>query len=232
MGMPAEKIARRYDEETLRVPRCPRSDKFGAIIEAAKKVFSTKGFYNAKVSEIASEAQVASGTIYLYFKNKEDLLVRMLEEEFRRIAREIRLEIVFVMNPQDKLLRFCMKYLNMTCCDYHLAQIINTEMRQARKFIPEYQERGFEEVLEILVEIIEQGRMVGTFRPDIDPRLAARMIFGFLDEVCMFMVNSDIKVDDEGLSGLLRSMLFRGLLDKEEGKYAALSISRLALRSV
>ena len=48
------------------------SEKYHRIIEAATKVFAKKGFYQAKISEIAREAGVADGTIYIYFENKDE----------------------------------------------------------------------------------------------------------------------------------------------------------------
>ena len=83
-------------------------EKYRMILNAAKQVFAMEGFYNSKVSEIAREAHVADGTIYLYFKNKDDILISLFEEELTRIIKTVKTDLDTIRRsvPEtDKILR-------------------------------------------------------------------------------------------------------------------------------
>ena len=73
--------------------RKKEEDKRKRILEAAVKVFAREGFYNAKIGAVSQEAQVAHGTIYLYFKSKEDLLVSIFQSNLRELVHYVSLEI-------------------------------------------------------------------------------------------------------------------------------------------
>lgn len=211
MGYAVRSVHSGSEKASLKAKRCER--KYNAIIDAAKKVFSKNGFYNTKVSEIAQEAQVASGTIYLYFKNKDDILVRLFDEEFGHIAGELLPALESCSDPRQKLERFCSRYLHIVSADRYLSELVHVEMRPAKKFIKEYQERYFKELLDILGDIIEQGKAQHVFKADIDAALAARMIFGSLDQACMCLLKQGADVESivEGIS----STIIRGMLAEE-----------------
>ena len=65
-------------------------DKRQRILDAALKVFAERGYYNAKVAEVARQAGVADGTIYLYFENKDDLLINLFEDRMDFLIRRLR----------------------------------------------------------------------------------------------------------------------------------------------
>src|SRR5438067_11627162 len=75
------------------------------ILDAAVRVFAAEGFYNAKVSQIAQAAGVADGTIYLYFKSKDDLLISLFEDRMERINENLRQAIAGESNAIDRLKR-------------------------------------------------------------------------------------------------------------------------------
>ena len=81
------------------------SDKHNKIILAAIKVFANKGFFSARISDIAKEAKVADGTIYLYFNNKYDILISIFEEEIGKIIVEVKNLIDHETDPR-KMLNF------------------------------------------------------------------------------------------------------------------------------
>ncbi|MBN1635410.1 MAG: TetR/AcrR family transcriptional regulator [Deltaproteobacteria bacterium] len=167
--------------------------KYRMILEAAKLVFSREGFYNSKVSEIAREAHVADGTIYLYFKNKDDILISLFEDELTRIINTVKAELETIDDPREKLVMFCDNHLTMVESDRYLAEVIQVELRQSNKFMREYKNKHFLAYLNIIADIVQQGQEKGIFKKDIKPDIAARAVFGSLDELSTFLVTGKRK---------------------------------------
>jgi TetR/AcrR family fatty acid metabolism transcriptional regulator len=165
-------------------------DKHAKIIKAAIKVFAKNGFYNSRVSEIAKEAQVADGTVYLYFKNKDDILIRLFEEEMDKIINAMREEVEKIPDPAERLRKFAFVHLNMVRENKYLAEVIQVELRQSSKFMHEYKNRKFIEYLNIISGIVKDGQRSGRFRNDIKPGLFKRSFFGALDEISNMFVFS------------------------------------------
>jgi TetR/AcrR family fatty acid metabolism transcriptional regulator len=162
--------------------------KHDQIIEAAVKVFAKKGFYNAKVSEIAREASVADGTIYLYFKNKDDILISLFEEKMQFWIRRLQEAISKVDEPLEKLRALVSQHLFMIQDHRHLAEVMQIELRQSSKFMRRYQPVKYLEYLDLIGKIIEEGIERGAIRKDVIPAIAKRAIFGALDEMLLYWV--------------------------------------------
>jgi TetR/AcrR family fatty acid metabolism transcriptional regulator len=165
-------------------------EKRDKILLAALKIFSRKGFYKSKVSEIADEAGVADGTIYLYFKNKDDLLICIFEEKIAELIARLREKLAEVITPEEKIWVFVENHLKLLEGNRDLAEMIQIELRQSNKFMKEYIPVQFLEYLDILSGIISEGIAAGVFREDINPTIARRIIFGALDEISLAWVLS------------------------------------------
>ncbi|MCB2185839.1 MAG: TetR family transcriptional regulator [Deltaproteobacteria bacterium] len=166
------------------------SEKHRRIIQAAVKVFAKNGFFNSKVSEIAREANVADGTIYLYFQNKDDILISLFEEEMSHILANVRENVAAQATPAGKLEAFALAHLALVERNQQLAEIIQVELRQSSKFMKEYKNDKFHEYLGIISTIIKDGQREGYFRADIMPGVMKRAFFGALDEMSRYWVLS------------------------------------------
>jgi len=162
--------------------------KHDKIIEGAIKVFAKKGFYNAKVSEIAREANVADGTIYLYFKNKDDILISVFEEKVDMIIHRMEAELNKVDDPLDKIRTFVEHHIRLVKENKYLSEVIQIELRQSNKFMRRYLPVKFLEYLDLIGKILEDGKRRGVIRQDIIPAIAKRAIFGALDEMSLYWV--------------------------------------------
>lgn len=166
------------------------SDKRQRIMDAAISVFAAKGFYGARISDIARLAKVADGTIYLYFKNKDDLLISLFEDRMEVIVERFRHRIGDEPIAVERLRRFIDQHLQMVAEQPTLAEVLTRELRQSAKFVREYRAPKFSEYLDLLEEIIEYGRQTGEFAEDISPKVLKRALFGALDEVSLHWVTS------------------------------------------
>ena len=158
-------------------------DKHRKIIRAATKVFAKKGFFNARISDIAKEAKVADGTIYLYFNNKFDILLTVFEQEIGKLIDQVTLLLEKEANPNQRLKIFITNHLEEMKKNKYLAEVIHIELRQTSKLIREYRKNKFSEYLNIIATIIEYGQQEGIFRQDVKPEIAKQILFGSLDEV-------------------------------------------------
>ncbi len=166
------------------------NEKYYRIIEAATKVFAKNGFYQSKISEIAKEAKVADGTIYIYFENKDDILISLFEEQMKAVIDNMEVQISGIDDPAKKLERFASTHLDLIEKNQDMAEIIQVELRQSNKFMKEYKNEKFIQYLNIIEDIISEGQKRGIFKEDVIPKVAKRAFFGALDEVSRFWVLS------------------------------------------
>jgi TetR/AcrR family fatty acid metabolism transcriptional regulator len=165
------------------------SDKRERILAAAVKVFAQNGYYTAKVSQVAREAGVADGTIYLYFKNKDDLLISAFEDRMTWLNNRLRSELEQLEGDILSRINRCLElHLALALEERELAEFITVELRQSSKFIKEYKNQKFAEYLGILDEVLRQGQVEGVIRRDIDIHGVSRAIFGACDEVLLSLV--------------------------------------------
>jgi len=168
-------------------------DKKQRIVRAAMKVFAKKGFYNSRVSEIAREADVADGTIYLYFKNKDDILISLFEYEMKKMIAYMRKEIEKCDGPLERLQVFAYTHISMITENHDWAEVIQVELRQSAKFMREYVNELYIEYLNLISFAIKEGQEKGIIRKDITPGIIKRAFVGALDEMTRYWVLSTRK---------------------------------------
>jgi len=165
-------------------------EKRDRILRAAVKIFSRNGFFNSKVSEIARAAEVADGTIYLYFRNKDDLLISLFEEKMGEVVADVRRRTAVGRNALEKLKIFIENHMDLLERESGLVEVLQVELRQSTKFLKDYTPVKFFEYLEIISDILEEGKREGVLRPDMNVSIARRAIFGALDELSLTYILS------------------------------------------
>lgn len=166
------------------------NDKYRKIISAATKVFAKNGFYKAKVSEIAKKAGIADGTIYIYFKHKDDILIALFEEKMQEVLDNMKKQISLESDPLKKIQRFAFLHLKLIEDNKDMAEIIQVELRQSGKFMKNYHNEKFVQYLDLIEDIIQEGKEKGLIRKDIIPGIGKRAFFGALDEMSRYWVLS------------------------------------------
>ena len=181
------------------------------ILQAAERVFASKGFFGAKVSDIAGVAGVADRTIYLYFKSKDDLLISLFEAQMERVLAELRAAVGDAGDATEKLRRFCRAYLGLVESNRHAAEVITIELRQSAKFMKEYRNPKFAEFLKTLAAVIAEGQAQGRLRAEVPAPIAARALFGALDELALMWVTSRERFDIRKVADWLGDVVLQGL---------------------
>ena len=188
------------------------TDKREAILRAAIKVFAGKGYFNSKVSDIAGEAGIADGTVYLYFKSKDEILHSIFDRAMAEFIAEGRKELALITVPTEKLRRIAELHLERLGADRDMAIVFQVELRGSTKFMQEFSAAGFGEYLDIIRQTIEDGQRSGDFRGDIKPIVAAKILYGGLDEMVTNWVLSEKSYPLTPMAGEVLKIFFGGLL--------------------
>ena len=193
----------------------PREIKRRRILRAAIEVFARDGYFSARMTDVAEEAEVADGTLYLYFDGKEHLLLSVFDDVLSRFIDQLKEEIGELEDPLAKLKVMIRLHLETLGRDRALAHVLQIETRHSRRFMGLLSRGKLGEYLNLLKDIVEEGQKVGRFRRDISPWLATNVVFGAVDE----FVNRWLLIDpSEELVrnlGPLLKMLFQGIVPCE-----------------
>ena len=142
------------------------TDKREAILRAATKVFAGKGYFNSKVADIAAAAGIADGTVYLYFKSKDEILHSIFDRAMAEFIAEGKRELALITSPVERLKRIAELHLGRLGADRSMAIVFQVELRGSTKFMQEFSAAGFAEYLDIIRGTIEDGQKRGLFRSE------------------------------------------------------------------
>ncbi|MGA9996864.1 MAG: TetR/AcrR family transcriptional regulator [Pyrinomonadaceae bacterium] len=159
------------------------NDKREAILRAATRIFARNGYFNSKVADIAREAGVADGTVYLYFKNKEDILHSIFDRTVDEAVAEARAQVEETADPREKLRTVARLHLERLGADRDLAVVFQIELRGSTKFMEEFSAAGFAEYLHLIRDTFEEGQRAGVFRKELNAKVVSKILFGALDEM-------------------------------------------------
>ncbi|WP_088068458.1 TetR/AcrR family transcriptional regulator [Gottfriedia luciferensis] len=184
--------------------------KYKQIIDAAVVVIAENGYHQAQVSKIAKQAGVADGTIYLYFKNKESILISLFEEKMGNFTEKIREKIEGNPDAISKLLTLVKTHFHEMSKDLYLAIVMQLEVRQTNIDLRLKINEVLKEYLHIIDSILIEGVNEGLFDQQLDIRTARQMIFGTIDEVMTHWVMTGQNQDLESKADKVHQLLIRG----------------------
>ncbi|MBQ4815294.1 TetR/AcrR family transcriptional regulator [Bacillus pumilus] len=185
--------------------------KYMQIIDAAVVVIAENGYHQSQVSKIAKQAGVADGTIYLYFKNKEDILISLFKEKMGQFIERMETDIQKKSSAKEKLLLLIEEHFRMLAQNHHLALVTQLELRQSNLELRQKINEVLKGYLNMLESILAEGKKTGEFRQNLDVRLARQMVFGTIDETATTWVMNDQKYDLPALAENVRDLLLNGI---------------------
>jgi TetR/AcrR family fatty acid metabolism transcriptional regulator len=202
------------DSRTTATGRAVVSDKREAILRAAVKVFAQKGYFNSKVSDIAGEAGIADGTVYLYFKSKDEILHSVFDQAMAVFIDQGKRELAAIERPADRLRKIAELHLERLGADRDLAIVFQVELRGSIKFMQEFSAAGFADYLDVIRQTVEDGQRSGDFRNDVKPVIAAKILYGALDEMVTNWVLSKKKYELAPMAEEVLKTFFGGMAGK------------------
>jgi TetR/AcrR family fatty acid metabolism transcriptional regulator len=187
------------------------SGKRESILRAATRVFARNGYFNSKVADIAREADVADGTVYLYFKSKEEILHSIFDQNMAEAIASGRVLIEKLHDPSEKLRRIAMLHLERLGADRDLAVVFQVELRGSTKFMQEFSAAGFAAYLALLRQTFEEGQRSGVFRKDLNAKLVSKILFGALDEMATNWIISKRNYKLEPMAEVVMDVFLNGV---------------------
>jgi TetR/AcrR family fatty acid metabolism transcriptional regulator len=189
--------------------------KYMQIIDAAVISIAENGYHQTQVSKIAKQAGVADGTIYLYFKNKEDILISLFEEKMGAFIEIIEEKIAGKQTAAEKLLMMIEAHFKNLSDDHHWAIVTQLELRQSNKELRSRINNVLKGYLKVIDKIIMEGKETGEFSSELDVRLTRQMIFGTMDETVTTWVLNEEKYDLNALARPVHQLLTNGCINRE-----------------
>lgn len=159
------------------------SDKYQRILDAAIDIIAQKGFFHSRVAAIAERAGVADGTIYLYFKNKDELLMAAIDSAFHGFIGRAREELSKITDPREKLRKMAFLHLEALGNNRNMAIVFQTELRHSAKFLVQFSHNLLVEYFDLIRDVLREGQEVGVFRPELPVKIAVNCFFGAVDEM-------------------------------------------------
>ncbi|KXH87263.1 TetR/AcrR family transcriptional regulator [Sporosarcina sp. HYO08] len=185
--------------------------KYMQILDAAVIVIAENGFHQAQVSKIAKEAGVADGTIYLYFKSKEDILISVFREKLAIFIDNVAELMEMEISANDRLKKWIENHFRVLHENRHLAIVTQLELRQSNKDLRYKINDTLKEYLALLDSILKEGIDNGEFNAGVDHRLARQMIFGTIDETITSWVMNEQKYDLLKLAPEVHKLIMKGM---------------------
>ena len=156
-------------------------NKYDRILHAAIEVFAEHGYFHSRISDIAKKADVADGTIYLYFKNKEQILMAAIDYAFTIFMDSAKKEMAVISDPRERLTRLAALHLESLGSNRGLAMVFQTELRQSAKFLSEFSHHRLIAYFDLIREVVRAGQEAGQFRKEVSDKIFANCFFGALD---------------------------------------------------
>ena len=187
-------------------------NKREAILKSAIKVFASKGYFNSKVADIAGKAKIADGTVYLYFKSKEEILHSIFDRAMAEFITEGKQELESIKESDKKLRRIAELHLERMSADRNLAIVFQVQLRGSIKFMREFSSAGFAQYLELIRSTFEEGQKQRLFRKDLNPVVCSKIFFGALDEMVTNWILSKKKYELPPLADEVLKVFLGGVL--------------------
>jgi len=187
------------------------SGKREAILRAATRVFARNGYFNSKVADIAGAAGVADGTVYLYFKSKEEILHSIFDQNMAEAIASARKLTEKLNDPRQKLRRIAALHLERLGADRDLAVVFQVELRGSTKFMQEFSAAGFAEYLSLLRTTFEEGQRRGVFRKELNAKAVSKILFGALDEMATNWIISKRAYKLEPMADVVMEVFLNGV---------------------
>jgi TetR/AcrR family transcriptional regulator, fatty acid metabolism regulator protein len=209
----AEKIAPNPDPAAAPSIQPTGSDpeKYQRILEAAVDVIAERGFFNARVSDIAARAGVADGTIYLYFKNKEQILLASISTAFSTFMQRAHAEVKKSSDPRQQLRGLAALHLGGLGANRNLAIVFQTELRQSARFLAQFSKHQLKQYFDLVREIVREGQRTGLFRAELSDKIVANCFFGALDEMVTSWILSEHEYSLAGAADAVADVILKGM---------------------
>lgn len=212
----ARREASAGSDAELTLPATPANEKYQRILDAAVEVIAENGYFNAPISAIAARAGVADGTVYLYFKSKDEVLRTAIDRNFDRFHQRVIERFKDLHDPREQLEYIAQTHLESNSVNRAMAIVMQTEVRQSAKFIAEFSHHHLVKYIQVVREVVRRGQQQGIFRQDISDGVVAHCMFGAIDELLSSAVFTGRVYDAKATAKQVMDVLLNGITGTRE----------------
>jgi len=198
-------------DTTKAVASGPGSEKYQRILDAAVEVIAENGYFSSPVSAIAKRAGVADGTIYLYFKTKDEVLRTAIDTTFDKFHKQVEDAFKTLHGPREQLEYIAQVHLESHAVNRSMAILMQTEVRQSAKFIAEFSHHHLVKYIQVVREVVRRGQQEGIFRRDVSDGVVAHCMFGAIDELLSSAVFTGRVYDSKATAAQVIDVLLNGI---------------------
>jgi TetR/AcrR family transcriptional regulator, fatty acid metabolism regulator protein len=188
------------------------------IMQAAIDVFGKSSYEKANISEIARTAGIAEGTIYQYFKNKQDLFFSIGLERTKEFCKEIDAHLEGVTDTRDKIRKLVWYYLYYFKTNPDYVRSLMLEMRVNRDFVKSKSYKSFKAFSKQVFQILKDGQEEGVIRKDMDVYLALQLLLGILEHIVTRWLLKGEKYDLLAQYEQVAELVLGGICGQEAGR--------------
>lgn len=196
------------------VNRLPAERRIADIMLAARVVFTEKGYSDALISDIAERAGVVEGSIYRFFTNKRELLIRVVEDWYEDMIARDNEQFAGVRGIWNQMRFVIHHHLATIRRDPALSRLVFQELRPA----PDYrQTRVFQlnqRYTHRLIDVVKAGVVQGELRGDVAPALVRDMVYGCVEHRTWAFLRNEGDFDVDETADAITDILYRGLAAK------------------
>ena len=175
------------------MPRKKQEEKYNRILEAATRVFAREGFHSAKIEDVAKEAGVAHGTVYLYFGGKDDVLISIFQENLEELVEYVGSEVEKEANAEDKLRRMISLQIELIETNSELAELMLVEFPQTGKFLNNSVIHDLAAYIDMIADILKEGLAEGAFDDSIDVNVVATVVYSGIQGIATRWILEEMK---------------------------------------
>jgi TetR/AcrR family fatty acid metabolism transcriptional regulator len=193
------------------MPRKKQEEKYSKILDAATRVFAREGFHNAKIGDVAEEAGVAHGTVYLYFGGKDDLLISIFQENLEELVEYVGSEIEKETNAEDKLRRMISLQIELIETNSELAELMLVEFPQTGKFLNNRVIDDLAAYIDMIANILKEGVSEGAFDDSIDVNMVATVIYAGIQGIATRWILEEMKYPLKKVANEISEVFLSGI---------------------
>jgi TetR/AcrR family fatty acid metabolism transcriptional regulator len=207
----SDKSAPRSSKTRTSLETASVGEKYQQILDAAVEVIAERGYFHSPVSAIAARAGVADGTIYLYFKSKDDVLRAAIDATFGRFHDQVEERFRTLTAPRAQLEFIAWLHLESARDNRNMAILMQTEMRQSATFIAEFSHQHLARYIQMVRDVVRRGQIAGVFRRDVSDGVVAHCLFGAIDELLSSAIFTGREYDAKTTSAQVIDVLLNGI---------------------
>jgi AcrR family transcriptional regulator len=188
------------DQKTMKLREVSKASKRRGILRAAQRLFAQKPYHDVLLEEVAAAARIGKGTVYLYFKSKEEMYLALLRENLEPLPGQLKLAVEKSASAWAALGAIIRRLLEFSDEHPALRQVLRVTTIESRETVVQ---EAHEQIVALVEQVLQDGVRRKEFAP-CDAEITALLILGMISKLKMVCGHGASRPVDEVLPHMLR----------------------------